>query len=176
MVHGFARQSGGDLEIDSRPGVGTEARLYLPLSASVANGAHRVAASQASTAPSVGRGERVLVVEDDLAVRAISVAFLRAGGYTVDAVADAETALQLLQDDAGIALLFTDVMLGPGMDGKQLARHARERRPGLRVLLTSGDEEHAADADATSDLRLLRKPWRREDLVDAVRAALVGRD
>lgn len=168
MVHGFARQSGGDLEIDSTPGVGTEARLYLPLAGAGANG---TLATPASTATS-GRGERVLVVEDDPAVRAITVAFLRTGGYAVEAVADAETALDRLREDDGFALLFTDVMLGPGMDGKRLAVAARGLRPGLPVLLTSGDEEHAADAAATSGLRLLRKPWRREVLVEAVRDEL----
>ena len=170
MVHGFARQSGGDLEIDSRPGVGTEARLYLPVAARGGSGAP--AGTAAAATPSSGRGERVLVVEDDPAVRAISAAFLRAGGYAVEAVGDAEAALERLRDDDGISLLFTDVMLGPGMDGKRLAQQARALRPGLPVLLTSGDEEHAADADATPGLRLLRKPWRREDLVDAVRAEL----
>ncbi len=170
MVHGFARQSGGDLEIDSRPDVGTEARLYLP----VAGGSRTdiAAAATDANASSAGRGERVLVVEDDPAVRAISAAFLRAGGYAVEAVGDAEAALERLRDDAGIALLFTDVMLGPGMDGKRLAQQARALRPGLPVLLTSGDEEHAAEADATPGLRLLRKPWRREELVEAVRTEL----
>ncbi|MBJ6977792.1 MULTISPECIES: ATP-binding protein [unclassified Luteimonas] len=169
MVHGFARQSGGDLEIDSSPGVGTEARLYLPLGGAGANDAP---ATPVSAASSSGSGERVLVVEDDPAVRAITVAFLRTGGYAVEAVADAEAALVRLREDDGFALLFTDVMLGPGMDGKRLAVAARGLRPGLPVLLTSGDEEHAADAAATSGLRLLRKPWRREVLVEAVRDEL----
>ena len=170
MVHGFARQSGGDLEIDSRPDVGTEARLYLPVAGG--SGTDIAAAATDANASSAGRGERVLVVEDDPAVRAISAAFLRAGGYAVEAVGDAEAALERLRDDAGIALLFTDVMLGPGMDGKRLAQQARALRPGLPVLLTSGDEEHAAEADATPGLRLLRKPWRREELVEAVRTEL----
>src|SRR5690606_28518529 len=108
----------------------------------------------------------------DPAVRAITVAFLRTAGYAVHAVADAEAALERLRGKDAYALLFTDVMLGPGMDGKRLAVAARALRPGLPVLLTSGDEEHAADAAATSGLRLLRKPWRRETLVDAVREEL----
>jgi len=176
MVHGFARQSGGDLQIESSLGVGTEARLYLPVAAS-AGAAVGAPVAAANATPSLGEGERVLVVEDDPAVRAITVAFLRTAGYRVEAVADAETALDLLQDDDGFALLFTDVMLGPGMDGKRLARSARGLRPGLRVLLTSGDEKHAADADADPGAgpRLARKPWRREELVDAVREELAHR-
>lgn len=174
MVYGFARQSGGDLEIDSALGVGTEARLYLPVAQLAQSGAGAADAGTDTTPATAGsgNGERILVVEDDDAVRAISAAFLRAGGYRVEAVADAEAALERLQADDGYALLFTDVMLGPGMDGKRLAHDARELHPGLPVLLTSGDEEHAADADGTSGLRLLRKPWRREDLVEAVRREL----
>ena len=176
MVHGFARQSGGDLQIESSLGVGTEARLSLPVAADAGTGAAAPAAPAAS-APSPSQGERVLVVEDDPAVRSITVAFLRAAGYRVDAVADAETALELLRDDDGFALLFSDVMLGPGMDGKRLARSARALRPGLSVLLTSGDEKHAAEADADPGAgpRLLRKPWRREELVESVREELARR-
>jgi CheY-like chemotaxis protein len=116
----------------------------------------------------------VLVVEDDPAVREIATAFLQGAGYRVQAVADGETALQRLRDDPAIALLFSDVMLGPGIDGKTLAREARALRPGLAVLLTSGDEEHAVDAEGGEGLRLLRKPWRREQLADAVRGELLA--
>src|SRR5690606_30056226 len=170
MVYGFARQSGGDLEIDSSPGKGTEVRLYLPVAADAAPKA--VDDADAGPVDAAGRGERVLVVEDDPAVRAISVAFLGAAGYAVEAVPDAGQALERIAGDSGFALLFTDVMLGPGMDGKTLARSARELHPGLPVLLTSGDEKHVADAEGTSGLPLLRKPWRREDLVEAVRREL----
>lgn len=170
MVYGFARQSGGDLEIDSSPGKGTEVRLYLPVAADAAPKA--VDDADAGPVDAAGRGERVLVVEDDPAVRAISVAFLGAAGYDVEAVPDAGQALERIAGDSGFALLFTDVMLGPGMDGKTLARSARELHPGLPVLLTSGDEKHVADAEGTSGLPLLRKPWRREDLVEAVRREL----
>ncbi len=177
MVYGFARQSGGDLEIESSLGVGTEVRLYLPVARTPAP-ARSPAASGGAPVVEAGRGsgQRVLLVEDDDAVRAIALAFLRAGGYAVEAVGDAEAALERLVADDGFALLFTDVMLGPGMDGKSLARRARELRPGLPVLLTSGDEEHAADAEGTSGLRLLRKPWRRGELLDAVRRELASDD
>ncbi|MEN1940542.1 ATP-binding protein [Luteimonas sp. MJ174] len=175
MVYGFARQSGGDLEIDSSPGAGTEARLYLPVADGSGTAPSATAGAAAVAAATSGRGQRILVVEDDAAVRSITVAFLRDAGYAVDAVQDAEQALARLASDAGVALLFTDVTLGPGMDGKALARRARELHPGLPVLLTSGDEKHVADAEGTSGLQLLRKPWRREDLVDAVRGELAPR-
>ncbi|MGY1457647.1 PAS domain S-box protein [Luteimonas sp. A534] len=175
MVYGFALQSGGNLEIDSAPGAGTEVTLYLPVERPPAPMSARTIAPDKPPQGSGGRGERVLVVEDDGAVRAIAVAFLSAAGYAIEAVSDAEAALERLLADAGFALLFTDVMLGPGMDGKTLARQARELRPGLAVLLTSGDEEHAAGAEGDPDLRLLRKPWRREELLDAVRGELAAR-
>lgn len=176
MVYGFARQSGGDLVIDSAPGAGSEVSLYLPaertpLTTTVAPGS-RVASPDIDA--DARQGQRVLVVEDDDAVRMIAVAFLRAAGYPVEAVGNAETALERLRVDAGFALLFTDVMLGPGMDGKALARRARELRPDLRALLTSGDDKHDAGAEATPGPPLLRKPWRREDLLDAVARELAG--
>lgn len=175
MVYGFALQSGGGLRIDSSLGAGTEVRLYLPVGQGGA--ARGPAGGRGGGGPrDPGRGERILVVEDDDAVRAVATAFLRAGGYAVDAVASAEAALERLGDDTGYALLFTDVMLGPGMDGKSLAREARALRPGLPVLLTSGDEEHAAGAEGAPGLPLLRKPWRREALLDAIRAELSGAD
>ncbi|MBB1471928.1 PAS domain S-box protein [Luteimonas sp. MC1782] len=168
MVYGFARQSGGGLVIDSVPGHGTAVRLYVPVARDAAAGVEPLARPAAGS----GRGEGVLVVEDDAAVRAIAVAFLRGAGYRVLAVADGETALRVLREEPAIALLFSDVMLGPGIDGKALAREALALRPGLAVLLTSGDEEHAADAGGGQGLRLLRKPWRREQLADAVRREL----
>src|SRR5690606_15953451 len=122
------------------------------------------------------QAQRVLVVEDDDAVRAIAVAFLRAAGHVVEAVADAEAALQRLRADTGFTLLFTDVMLGPGMDGKTLAREARELQPGLSVLLTSGDDKHDAGVEGAPGLQLLRKPWRREELLDAVARQLAAAD
>ncbi|MBJ7574095.1 ATP-binding protein [Luteimonas sp. MC1828] len=170
MVYGFARQSGGDLAIDSVPGRGTQVRLYVPVAQ---DATHDVAAD--TGAGDSGQGEVVLVVEDDPAVRDIAMAFLRGAGYQVQAVANGEAALQALRDDPAIALLFSDVMLGPGIDGKALAREALALRPGLAVLLTSGDEEHAADADGAQGLRLLRKPWRREHLAEAVRRELQAR-
>jgi CheY-like chemotaxis protein len=111
------------------------------------------------------------VVEDEDEVRAIAAMFLRSLGYGVVAVANAAEALERLRRDASIALLFSDVMLGPGMNGRELANAARELRPELPVLLTSGYE------DAPDDGRheLLRKPYRREDLAAALHRNLRGR-
>ncbi|NLA68020.1 MAG: PAS domain S-box protein [Gammaproteobacteria bacterium] len=170
MVYGFAMQSGGGLRIDSALGSGTQVRLYLPAAA----GAAPADAAARPGGPATASGQRILVVEDDGPVRAIAVAFLRAAGYGVEDVADAESALERLQSGSPVDLLFSDVMLGPGLDGKALARQARALRPSLPVLLTSGDEERAADPRGGPGLRLLRKPWTRDALLDAVREVLAA--
>jgi len=171
MVYGFAKQSGGHLHIDSRLGYGTRVSLYLPVAPSIA-----LELPPALVRLTAGDGETVLVVEDDQEVRKIVAAFLQSLGYRVLAVGSATEALQQLQDDPAISLLFSDVMLGSGMNGKELARAAREQRPGLGVLLTSGYEIAAPDPGAGEDFEMLRKPYRREQLAVAVRRHLVTGD
>ncbi|MHB8911558.1 MAG: PAS domain S-box protein [Lysobacter sp.] len=169
MVYGFVSQSGGYLHIDSHLGYGTRIDLYLP----VAHAAETVPAP-AAIELRPGTGETVLVVEDEPAVRRISAAFLHSLGYRVQAFASAEEALRQLQVDDTISLLFSDVMLGNGMNGKELARAARVLRPDLAVLLTSGYEDALARWEQvdTDRFELLRKPYRREQLAAAVRRCL----
>ena len=169
MVYGFVRQSGGYLHIESHLGYGTRIDLYLPVAAH---------SEPVVAAPGVevrsGDGETVLVVEDDPAVQRISAAFLKSLGYRVHAYGTAEQALQQLREDDSVSLLFSDVMLGNGMNGKELARAARRLRPDLAVLLTSGYEDPLADWEAVDTERfdVLRKPYRREQLATAVRRCL----
>jgi PAS domain S-box-containing protein len=169
MVYGFVRQSGGQLRAQSRLGYGTQIDLFLPVARSAFD-------PQASAeADSAHRGhERVLVVEDEPAVRSVATQFLRKLGYAVLAASDGREALQQLDADPGIALLFSDVALGEGMSGSDLAIAARARRPSLAVLLTSG-YEHVADQGAQAPsqrFELLRKPYRLEDLAAALRRQL----
>jgi len=166
MVYGFVKQSGGHLTADSRLGYGTLVELYLPA-------AHTAAVASPARAPvaSSSGNETILVVEDEPEVRAVAVAFLRSLGYATFEAASAEQALDLLQEHDGIALLFSDVVLGSGMNGGDLARAAMQLRPGLPTLLTSG-YEHDVPLGDSGALPLLRKPYRREDLSDAVRHAL----
>ena len=167
MVYGFVKQSGGHLSIESRLGYGTRFDLHLP----VARAAGDLA--EAATPRSAKRGdETILVVEDEADVREIAVGFLRSLGYQVIAAEDARTALRQLELHAGIAMLFSDVVLGTGMTGVELADTARRMRPGLPVLLTSGYEHSALEGGARSEFRLLQKPYRREDLSAAVRREL----
>jgi PAS domain S-box-containing protein len=165
MVYGFAKQSGGHLHIDSRLGYGTRVELFLPV-------AHSAALPAAPAPASVmrGNGETVLVVEDEPEVRGIAVAFLRTLGYRTQAVGSATEALAQLTSDPNIALLFSDVMLGDGMNGHELALSARKLRPDLAVLMTSGynDPNAVSERDADNAFALLRKPYRREQLGEAV--------
>jgi len=161
MVYGFARQSGGQLRIDSRLGYGTRVELVLPVTRSAP-----VAAAPTPAPMSRGRGELILVVEDEPDVRAIAEAFLRSLGYRSCVAANAEDALALLHDEPRIELLFSDVMLGDGVDGHELARSARVLRPELPVLLTSGYNENPSARD--SGFEVLHKPYRREQLAAAI--------
>lgn len=172
MVHGFSKQSGGDLWIESALGYGTHVHLCLP----VDNGGAMLKSIQPAADPH-GAGETILVVEDEDSVRRITAAFLRKAGYRVTEVASADAALRELDADDRIALLFTDVLLGEGGNGKELAAAALRLRPSLPILLTSGFEQqpspssHAEIESISFDL--LRKPYRREQLLDAVRHSLL---
>ena len=168
MVYGFVEQSGGQLRIDSRLGYGTRVDLSLP-AARAATGE----ATHAAFGLSAGEGQRVLVVEDEPEVRNIAANFVRSLGYRVHAVSSAEDALQCLEEDPSIALLFSDVMLGAGMNGKALALAARRLRPDLPVLLTSGYED-APPVAGGDDFELLRKPYRREQLAAALQRSLAA--
>jgi PAS domain S-box-containing protein len=166
MVYGFAKQSGGHVQVRSKLGYGTGVELYLP----TAQAAETPREATPAISPPRGR-ETILVVEDEAAVREIAIAFLRSFGYTVLSAARAEPALEMLSAHDEIALLFSDVVLGAGMSGKELAVAARRLRPTLGVLLTSGYEPDAAGPDA-DEFALLPKPYRREELSGAVRAIL----
>jgi PAS domain S-box-containing protein len=166
MVYGFAKQSGGHVQVHSKLGYGTGVELYLP----AAQAAETPRQASPATSPPRGR-ETILVVEDEADVREIAIAFLRSFGYTVLSAARAEPALEMLSAHGEIALLFSDVVLGSGMSGKELAVAARRLRPMLGVLLTSGYEPDAAGPDA-DEFALLPKPYRREELSGAVRAIL----
>jgi len=169
MVHGFAKQSGGHVSIYSEQGFGTTVRLYLPYARPAA-----AVGELRGEAPSEPRaqGETILVVEDQAEVRRIVVRQLSTLGYRVLEAEDAQAAFQVLRTDTPIDLLFTDVVM-PGVSGIEVAAAAREARPGLRVLLTSGFADGVAGgtqvgvADA-----VLTKPYRRWDLARRIRGLL----
>lgn len=171
MVYGFARQSGGTVNIYSEPGHGTSVKLYLPLPQEAQRAEGGARAKELPTG-----SETVLVVEDEAQVRNVAVAFLTRLGYRVLQAEDAAAALRVLDHEPSVALLFTDVVL-PGGDGVTLAREARLRRPGLAVLYTSGyasgnilDRIPAQERD-----NLISKPYRREELACKLRQVLARR-
>src|SRR6185312_565082 len=154
------------LNVESQLGYGTRIDLYLP----TAEAADAQEGDVQSRAASRGN-ESVLVVEDEADVRGIAVAFLHSLGYTVLAAADAGDALAQLAAHAEIALLFSDIGLGAGMNGVELATEARRRRPQLGVLLTSG-HEYSSASHLAEEFTVLPKPYRREELSAAVRLIL----
>ena len=167
MVYGFVRQSDGYILINSRIGAGTTVEMFLPVAPD-----SFIAPVPVALPATDATGKRVLVVEDDPDVRTLAAAIVASLGYGVSAVASAADALELLRGDATFALLFSDVMLGEGMNGKELARAARKLRPGLAVLLASGYEDTPEDSAAGEVFELLRKPYRREQLSDGLRRQL----
>ena len=172
MVYGFIKQSGGHIIATSELGKGTTFKLYLPLA-----GAIEAQSSVEFVAPPLvplAAGEVILAVDDDPNVRATTVSHLRNFGYRVLEADNARTALDRLDSDPTIALLFTDIVMPGGMNGQELARLARSRRPDLKVLFTSGfpDTGQTDGGAADMDGMLLSKPYRKQDLARAVLEAL----
>ncbi|RYC33259.1 PAS domain S-box protein [Lichenibacterium minor] len=172
QVFGFAKQSGGDIGVESEPGSGTVFTLYLPRVGDV--GRQAAVADAALPGPAEGHGTRVLVVEDNAEVGAFAVGTLSELGYGPTLVMDAAAGLaELERGAAGFDVVFSDVVM-PGMDGVTFARLVAERHPGLPVLLTSG-YSHVLAQEGTSGFELLRKPYSIEDLSRALWGAAARR-
>jgi signal transduction histidine kinase/CheY-like chemotaxis protein len=172
MVYGFIKQSGGHIKIYSEVGHGTTIKLYLPKASAEAQAAQEVA-----SAPIEGGSETILVVEDDALVRNYVVAQLKSLRYDVLTAANAAEALNIIDRSDGLDLLFTDVIMPGTMNGRQLSDEAAKRRPGLKVLFTSGYTENAIVHHGRLDpgVLLLAKPYRKADLARMIRRAL-GRE
>jgi PAS domain S-box-containing protein len=172
MVYGFVKQSQGHITVESEVGQGTTIRMYLPRS--------HVAVSEASGAAAdtkLDRGrETILLVEDDALVRVYAEKQLAALGYTVIAAADGASALEVIGRRDDIDLLFTDVVMPGGINGKQLADAALKLRPRLKVIFCSGYSEDSIVHDGRLDpgVHLLQKPFRRADLAAKLRTVLTG--
>lgn len=168
QVFGYARQSGGAVEIDTAAGGGTTVRLYLPPHRGAAPEPLRTGAP--ATAPRARTGESVLVVEDEERVRSYSIEALRELGYIVIDARDGPEALRMIDRGQRVSLLFSDVMM-PEMTGRELAARARAKLPALKVLLTSG---YAPDVAGAQDESILPKPFDIDTLAVRVRAELDG--
>ena len=173
MVYGFVKQSGGHLRIESSLGRGTTVTLYLPRFRGQL--VHEEKVSEAPTERAL-EGETILVVEDDLDVRTYSCEVLRELGYEVLEASDGPSALEFLDDTRRIDLLFTDVVLAGPLNGRDVADHARRRRPNLPVLFTSGYAREAITTNQRLEagVELLAKPFSYTDLATKVRTGLFG--
>jgi len=177
MVYGFVKQSNGHVQIYSEPGQGTSIKMYFPRLADEA----AFPAWTAAEEPPIPRGdrhsERILLVEDDLDVSRYVIEALSDVGYRVDHAATAAAALELLTATPDIDLLFTDVVLPGGMNGRQLANETQKLRPNLPVLFATGYTRNAIIHHGRLDagVELLIKPFTTEALTAKVRQVLDGK-
>jgi len=170
MVYGFVKQSGGHIKISSEEGHGTTIALYLPRS-------EEPSVQPAQPLPQFGiehGSETILVVEDDVLVRSYVVTQLRGLGYTTLAAATGAEALGLVDQGATFDVLFTDVIMPGGMNGRQLANEIIKRRGPTRVLYTSGYAEDAVMHHGRLDqgVALLNKPYRKSKLARMLREVI----
>lgn len=172
QVFGFVKQSGGHVKIYSEPGVGTTVKLYLPRHFGEAE-AVGVADAVGGELPRAKDDEIILVVEDEDRVRHMSVDALRELGYVVVQAADANQALTVLEIQPRIDLLFTDIVM-PDMNGRILSDQAREKRPDLKVLYTTGYTRNAIvhNGMLDHDVAFLAKPFTIQQLAVKVREVL----
>lgn len=167
MVYGFARQSGGQATISSREGLGTEVRIVLPRASEGPAGPER---RRPALELPMGRGQALLLVEDQPAVARMTSRMIERLGYRVAIARDGERALELLKNDASLELMLSDIGLPGPLDGIALTQEACRRRPRLRALLMSGYErsvDHSQSSNAPP-LEVLRKPFRVADLAAAL--------
>jgi PAS domain S-box-containing protein len=173
MVYGFVKQSGGHITVYSELGKGTTFKLFLPLAApekadvNAANG-------EAHTLAQAAGGEIILAVDDNPSVRATVVRQLRGLGYGVREADGPQAALDILEGGDDIHLLFTDMVMPGGINGKELATKAREKRPDLKVLFTSGFPGASLTDSGALDACdvLLSKPYRKHELAKALQEML----
>lgn len=172
MVYGFTKQTGGHVEIYSEEGSGTTVRLYLPRERS--GSAARCAASTPADMPS--GTETVLVVEDNPGVRDVAVSLLDDLGYQIVEAENGPEALRVLDARDDIDLLFTDMVMPGGMNGSEVAVSALARRPGLKILYTTGFAEASVVrlGELHANAAILTKPYMQPELARAVRDALDG--
>ncbi len=170
QVFGTARQSGGDVKIESAPGKGTLVSVYLPRAPTLAENADPEPGEPAE--PGASRA-LVLVVDDDDAVRATTADVLAGLGYGVLQAPNGKVALDLLESDRTIDLVLTDVVMS-GMSGPDLAREVRASRPLLPIVFISGYADPAGLAAGARPHSLVKKPFRPGDLREHIEAALAA--
>jgi PAS domain S-box-containing protein len=175
QVYGFVRQSAGHVKIYSEVSEGTTVKIYLPRHRGESDSV-KAAAAPSDAARAIGK-ETILVVEDDEALRAYTTECMRELGYRVLEAANGAAALEILRNDSDIDLLFTDVVMPGGINGRQLADEAR-RRVKLKVLFTTGYTRNAIVHHGRLDpgIHLISKPFSFQELAKRIRARLDAPD
>lgn len=171
QVLGFAQQSHGGVAIDSTPGQGTCVHIFLPRSAVQVE--RRNTTLVRNNAPALANGSKVLIVDDDPDVREVTAAMLRDLGYTVLEAGSGGAAFDLLERERLIDLVVMDFAM-PGMNGAEVARQAKIKRPAMPVLFITGFADRAAIADIEGAL-VIGKPFTRDELADKVEQVLTQR-
>jgi PAS domain S-box-containing protein len=188
MVYGFIKQSGGHISIYSEVGHGTSVKMYLPRRlkpGELGSMADPQVSGSAETPSAAQQGQRaeeeaprrpkILVVEDQEAVRAVACGFLEDFGYDIVEAGDGFEALAKLQEHADIDLMFSDVVMPGGMNGFDLAQAAQSMKPALKIVHTSGYPKGAMvhqDEPRFKEGFIIMKPYRREDLQKIIKDAL----
>ncbi len=169
MVYGFAKQSEGHITIQSNPGKGTTVHIYLPQSEMLPPQLPREGREQGISSC------HILIVEDDTAMRELSVSLLQTMGATVREAGTGSDALAILKENGDdIDLLLSDVMLPGRMNGPDIAKKALKLYPKLKVLYMSGNTKDALEVGAGEDTQLLQKPFRRSELASKITLALLN--
>jgi PAS domain S-box-containing protein len=171
MIYGFIRQSGGQVRIYSEEGRGTCVRMMLPVDGASLSVRKPAVGGEGI---SLGRGETIMVVEDQDEVREVAVGMLEELGYHVLTARDGDHGLDLLEKASTVDLIFTDIVMPGGMDGPEFALRARQMRPELPVLFTTGYTEATVlhRSAIRSGSNLVTKPYRIADLAAKVRNTL----
>ena len=175
QVYGFAQQSGGCVKVDSVLGRGTKMTLLLPRTEAPTKEAATPMMEPDTTARRRALRGSILLVEDDDEVASLVSEMLDELGYRVTRAAGAQAALGALADDRSVDLVFSDVLMPGTMNGMELAREVRRRRPQMPILLTSGYSAAALKDAASEQIGVLRKPYEIQALDAALRAALSSR-
>ena len=173
MIHGFVRQSGGQVRIYSEMGKGTTMCLYLPRHMGGVDGEEETGATAVAEG---GHGETVLIIDDEETVRMLVAEVLGDAGYNVIEAPDGPSGLEILRSDRRIDLLISDVGLPGGMNGRQVADAARVSRPDLKVLFITGYAENAAVGNGllAPGMEVLTKPFVMGDLAAKVHDMIEG--
>ncbi|MBC8037278.1 MAG: response regulator [Rhizobiales bacterium] len=183
MVYGFIKQSGGHINVYSEVGHGTAIKMYLPRKFAIGEAVPEVAGVAVEAEAPVAaepveatpRRPKILVVEDQEAVRAVACGFLEDFGYDIVEAEDGLQALARLQENPDVDLMFSDVVMPGGLNGFDLAQAARGIRPDLKIVHTSGYPKGAMVHQEEPRFRegfIIMKPYRREDLQKIIRDAL----